>query len=166
MRELWFTRVGRFHTQSCTLLGCFAIFDRFFGRLVLAARWPHLIRTTRRIAVSDRWLHLRWIDQNRHDTPPRATREKPGKSPTIPLEISQSDRDLGHFPRPAVVRDRSPARPTWPGARAEKPGFAPRITGRTGTRRACANFSTRYLSVPAASVTGQPPDRVPGRINR
>jgi hypothetical protein len=92
--EMPIARVGRFQMGPRTALGRFGVFKSFFERLVFPAgsihpvRGPRLFdcRDTTLWRALDRILHL-CFGQDRHETPPRATREKPGRCSAIAPEF-------------------------------------------------------------------------------
>jgi hypothetical protein len=121
-----FTRIGCFEIDSRTTFWCFGVFKSFFERLVFAADRRHPVTGLRGrgIATRRRSLKVRRIDrpgigQDRHPTPPRATREKPGKYDTSCRGAARSDNHV-HFPRRAVVRGQSLAPTNWAGRRARE----------------------------------------------
>jgi hypothetical protein len=116
------TRIRCFRLEWLTLFGCFAELERFFRRLDLATPGNSRVGMFRqcgscrcgRLGIGRPFRPN--LDHRRHETPPRAAREKPGKYAVNRRNQLQRIRVHQHSPQPAVARNRPHARPTRPGA--------------------------------------------------
>jgi len=145
--KMSFTRIGRFRMESLIVLGCFADLASLFQWLVLVA--DRRIPVCRPRVFSSRDTILRRevdigrfdrprFDQDGHELPPRATREKPGKCIRADPAVAPGDALNAATSRnwPSIATSRAPGRTGQaPGEKPLAPSSDDRQRGRPKNER-------------------------------